>query len=66
LKRRSRTPSRRSAVEGISKQQLKRCARRGGVKRMSPLVMIDARAALVDYVTDVVHRAIIYSEHSRR
>jgi histone H4 len=53
-------------VEGISKQQLKRCARRGGVKRMSPLVMIDARAALVDYLTDVVHRAAIYSEHSRR
>jgi histone H4 len=64
LKRRA--PSRRSAVEGISKQQLKRCARRGGVKRMSPLVMVDARAALVDYLTDVVHRAVVYSEHSRR
>jgi histone H3/H4 len=66
LKRRPQSAARVSAVEGISKHELKRCARRGGVKRISPLVMVDARAALRDYLSDVVCRAVIYAQHSHR
>ncbi|KAK3266177.1 hypothetical protein CYMTET_25179 [Cymbomonas tetramitiformis] len=67
--KRRQTPNRRvfrSMVEGISKADLRRCARRGGVKRISPLVYIEARGVLKRWLEDVIKDALTYSQHSRR
>ena len=50
----------------ISKQAIRRLARRGGVRRMSALVYDEARAALRCMLKNVIHDAVIYTEYARR
>lgn len=55
-----------SMVYGISKTDLRKCARRGGVKRISPLCYDEARGVLKVWLEDVIRDALTYAEHSRR
>ena len=50
----------------IGTSELKRLARRGGVKRISRGVFTEARACLEAFVRGVVGDAAVYAEHARR
>ncbi len=50
----------------IKKADIRRMARRGGVKRMAGDIYEQTRHAVIDYVEEVVRNAIMYTEHSKR
>jgi len=56
----------RDSIDGITKNDIRRLARRGGVKRISLSSYDAVRDALKDFLKDVIHRTIIYTDHSHR
>lgn len=56
----------RDAIQGITKNDLRRLARRGGVKRMSSLIYDESRDALKTFLIGVIKDAVIYTEHAKR
>lgn len=56
----------RNNLDGISKKELRRLARRGGVKRLSILVYDEMRGALKDFLHNVIRDSVTYAEHARR
>ncbi|KOS17822.1 Histone H4.2 [Escovopsis weberi] len=53
----------RDSIRGITKPDIRRLARRGGVKRISAMIYDETRLALRSYMEKVLDRAIIYVEH---
>lgn len=53
-------------VEGISRQSIRRLARRGGVKRISGLVYAETRTVLKEFLAKVLRDAVSYMECARR
>jgi histone H4 len=56
----------RDNINGITRQDIRRLARRGGVKRMSGLIHEEARSVLKHWLEDVIKGAVIYTEHANR
>lgn len=56
----------RDTVNGIRKPEIRRLARRGGVKRISGEVYKETRDMLKLFLDDIVRDAIRYTEHARR
>ncbi len=56
----------RNNLDGISKKELRRLARRGGVKRLNTLVYDEMRGALRDFLHNVIKHSVTYAEHARR
>jgi len=56
----------RDNINGITKNAIRRLARRGGVKRISGLVYETTRQALRDFLEETIIDAIAYTEHARR
>lgn len=56
----------REAINGISKNELRRLARRGGVKRIASSIYDESRDALKWFLTEIIHSAVTYTEHARR
>ena len=56
----------RNHMEGITKSDIRRCARRGGVKRISSDVYPEVRCLLKSFLQKVVLTAVTYTEHARR
>lgn len=56
----------RNNLDGISKKDLRRLARRGGVKRMNTNIYDDMKGALKDFLHNVIKDSVTYAEHSRR
>ena len=50
----------------ITKPEIRRLARRGGVKRISRLIDEEIRGVLMIYLENVIRDAVTYSEHARR
>jgi len=63
--RRHRRPV-KPAIDGISKPDLRRLARRGGVKRMSPLSYKDSRSALRNFLRTVIQDTVEYTAYAKR
>jgi histone H4 len=53
-------------IKGITKNSLRRLARRGGVKRVSAVIYEEARAILKNFVTKIKQDAVAYTEHAKR
>ena len=53
-------------VEGISRQSIRRLARRGGVKRISGLVYAETRTVLKEFLAKVLRDTVSYLECARR
>ncbi|KAJ7199604.1 histone-fold-containing protein [Mycena pura] len=53
----------RDNVKSISKPDIRRLARRGGVKRISGLVYEETRGVLKIFLENVIRDAIAYTEH---
>lgn len=56
----------RDAISGISKNELRRLARRGGVKRISSSIYDESRDALRWFLAEIIQSAVTYTEHARR
>lgn len=56
----------RDSIQGITKNDFRRLARRGGVKRLSGLIYDESRDALKWFLTEVIKTAVTYTEHARR
>lgn len=56
----------KNAVDAITNNDIKRLARRGGVKRIGLLVPQEAKTALRDFLKTAIERASIYAGHARR
>ena len=56
----------RDSIRGICPAEIRRLARRGGVKRMSGLIYDETRDELKSFLTRVIGDAITYTEHARR
>ena len=53
-------------IQGITKQAIRRLARRGGVKRISGLIYDETRKALRTFLESIIRDTIKYTEHARR
>lgn len=56
----------RDNISGITRADIRRLGRRGGVKRISGLMYTETRDTLRSYLEDVIHDASAYTEHARR
>ena len=56
----------RDNIQCISKGDIRRLARRGGVKRISGLIYEETRASLKIFIENVIRDAINFTEHARR
>jgi len=56
----------RDSIRGITKSDIRRLARRGGVKRLNKNIYWEAQYALKTFLEDVIWRASTYTEHDRR
>jgi histone H4 len=56
----------RDAIQGVSKQAIRRLARRAGVVRISALIYYETRAVLRVYLANLIRDAVTYMEHGKR
>jgi histone H4 len=56
----------RNNLAGVTKHDVRRLARRGGVKRINGLCYEETRKVLKNFLEDVMRSAISYTEHARR
>jgi len=54
------------SIEGIRKNDIKRLARRGGVKRINSLVLDETRSVLKMFLENVIRDCVTYMEHAKR
>ena len=65
-KRHQKSSQQKEPLERIVKGDIRRLARRGGVKRISGLLYEETRGVLKAFLETVVRDAITYAEHSKR
>ncbi len=53
-------------LEGITKGDIRRLARRGGVKRVSGYIYGEVRDVLKDFLESIMKDTITYAEHAKR
>lgn len=56
----------RDSIQGITNSDVRRLARRGGVKRISRLHYEETRGVLRVFLENIVRDAVTYAEHSKR
>jgi histone H4 len=56
----------RDNIKGVTKQAIRRLARRGGVKRMSGLIYEETRGVLRAFLENILKDTIAYTEHAKR
>ena len=56
----------RDNISRITKNDLRRLARRGGVKRMSSLIYEESRGVLKCFLENVIRDATIFCDHAKR
>ena len=56
----------RDNIQGITKPAIRRLARRGGVKRISGLIIRRNQRCLEGVLENVIRDAVTYTEHARR
>ncbi|KAL7265973.1 hypothetical protein RUND412_011496 [Rhizina undulata] len=56
----------KDTIHGITNGDIRRLARRGGVKRISGQIYEDVRGALVDHLKSILKDCIIFLDHAER
>ena len=56
----------RDNIQGITKKDIRRLARRGGVKRISGLMYEETRGVLKVFLENVIKDSAIYAQHAGR
>jgi len=58
--------TRRDTIKGITKPDIRRLARRGGVKRISAGIYDEVRGALRDRLSTIIQDCVIYTDYRNR
>jgi len=53
-------------IHGITKPDIRRLARRGGVKRISAQIYDETRSVLKDHLSKILNNCAAYCEHAKR
>lgn len=56
----------RDNLSSITKGDIRRLARRGGVKRLSGLIYEETRGVLKTFLENIIRDSVTYTEHARR
>ncbi|KAF1928047.1 histone-fold-containing protein [Didymella exigua CBS 183.55] len=56
----------RDTIQGVTKGDIRRLARRGGVKRISATIYDHARQALKSRLSDILRKVVAVVEHTGR
>jgi histone H4 len=56
----------RNNIDGITKPAIRRLARRGGVKRISGLIIEESKGVLKVFLEKVLHDTVQYADHAQR
>jgi histone H4 len=56
----------RDNIQGITKSDIRRMCRRGGVKRVSSLIYEETRDVLKVFLENVLRDAVVYAAHAKR
>ncbi|KAK7006961.1 histone-fold-containing protein [Favolaschia claudopus] len=56
----------RDTIQSITKPDIRRLARRGGVKRMSGLIYEETRKVLKLFLENVIRDSVMYTDHAKR
>lgn len=56
----------RDHIQGITKPDIRRLARRGGVKRISGLIYEETRGILKVFLENLIRDAVMYTQHAKR
>ena len=56
----------RDNIHAITKSDIRRLARRGGVKRLQEMMYEEVRGLLKVFLNNVISDTVTYTEHSRR
>jgi len=56
----------RDNIQGITRNDITRLARQGGVKRINGLVYEEIRGVLRNFLETVIRDAVIFTEHAKR
>jgi len=56
----------RSGMDGITRGDIRRLARQGGVKRINSKVYVDARVGLKDFLTNIIRDTTTYTNYAHR
>lgn len=56
----------KNTIDGITRNDIRRLARRGGVKRLSGVIYDETRTELKDFLERVIHDVINYTDHAHR
>ncbi|RCN28361.1 core histone H2A/H2B/H3/H4 [Ancylostoma caninum] len=56
----------RDTTEGITRNAIRRLARRAGVKRISEDIYAETRGVLRQFLEKVIRDAVMYTEHAKR
>ena len=56
----------RDNIQGITKPDIRRMARRAGIKRMSGTIYDETRQLMKGFMMEIIRDAVIYSDHANR
>jgi len=56
----------KDTIRGITKGDIRRLARRGGVKRISAAIYDDIRSTMKDHLQTILHDCCIFLDHANR
>jgi histone H4 len=56
----------KDTIQGITKGDIRRLARRGGVKRISAAIYEDTRGVLVSHLRDILKDCCVFLDHTSR
>ena len=62
----NRGPNGEHPIEGITKGDIRRLARRGGVKRLAGIVYEEVRGVLKVFLENVIRDAVVFTAYAKR
>ena len=62
----NRGPNGKHPIEGITKGDIRRLARRGGVKRLAGIVYEEVRGVLKVFLENVIRDAVVFTAYAKR
>lgn len=65
-KRHLKKSAQKETIQGVTKNAIRRLARRGGVKRINGLMYEETRTVLRAFLENLIRESVTYTEHARR
>ena len=65
-RRSNRGPNGEHPIQGITKSDVRKLARKGGVKRIAGVMYEEVRGVLKVFLENVIHDAVVFTTYARR